>query len=258
MSNIVLEIEERIGIIRINRPDALNALNREIYLELEKTIDEIEINDQIKVVIITGSGDKAFIAGTDVVEMKNLSVIEAKEYAKKAGVAIDKIEALNKPVIAAINGFALGGGCEVALACDIRIAAENARLGFPEVGLGIIPGSGGTQRLPRLIGMSKAKELIFTAEIINANEALKIGLVNKVVPQEKLLDEAKNIARKIANKGKVALSLAKEAINRGFEIDVHSGLAFEIECFSLCFSTQDQKEGFLAFFEKRKPQFKDK
>jgi len=258
MGSIVLEIEGRIGIVKISRPKALNALNKEVFLELGERIDDIRTDEQIKVVIITGDGDKAFIAGTDVVEMQHLSVIGAKEYAKQAGVVIDKIDRLNKPVIAAINGFALGGGCEVALACDIRIASENAKLGFPEINFGIIPGSGGTQRLPRLIGISRAKELIFTGEIIDANEAFRIGLVNKVVSQGSLLDKAKAVASKIASKGRIALSLAKEAINKGVGVDLSTGLAYEIDCFSICFSTEDQKEGFSAFFEKRKPQFMDR
>lgn len=255
---IVLEREEFIAILRFNRPNVLNTLNRQVFLEIISIFDEIQKEMAPKVVILTGSGDRAFIAGTDITEMENLSSLDAREFASLARRAIDSIENLDRPVIAAINGFALGGGCEVAIACDIRIASEKAKLGQPEINLGIIPGSGGTQRLPRLIGSSRAKRLIFTGELVDAKTALEIGLVDKVVPHDQLIDEAKRMALSIASKPKVALALAKSAINRGLGLDLRTGLDYEIECFAQCFATSDQKEGMKAFLERRKALFIDK
>jgi enoyl-CoA hydratase len=254
----VLEREEFIAILRFNRPNVLNTLNRQVFLEIISIFDEIQKEMAPKVVILTGSGDRAFIAGTDITEMENLSILDAREFASLARRAIDSIENLDRPVIAAINGFALGGGCEVAIACDIRIASEKAKLGQPEINLGIIPGSGGTQRLPRLIGSSRAKRLIFTGELVDAKTALEIGLVDKVVPHDQLIDEAKRMALSIASKPKVALALAKSAINRGLGLDLRTGLDYEIECFAQCFATSDQKEGMKAFLERRKALFIDK
>ena len=253
---IVLEREEFIAILRFNRPNVLNTLNRQVFLEIISIFDEIQKEMAPKVVILTGSGDRAFIAGTDITEMENLSSLDAREFASLARRAIDSIENLDRPVIAAINGFALGGGCEVAIACDIRIASEKAKLGQPEINLGIIPGSGGTQRLPCLIGSSRAKRLIFTGELVDAKTALEIGLVDKVVPHDQLIDEAKRMALSIASKPKVAL--AKSAINRGLGLDLRTGLDYEIECFAQCFATSDQKEGMRAFLERRKALFIDK
>jgi len=255
---IVLEREEFIAILRFNRPNVLNTLNRQVFLEIISIFDEIQKEMAPKVVILTGSGDRAFIAGTDITEMENLSSLDAREFASLARRAIDSIENLDRPVIAAINGFALGGGCEVAIACDIRIASEKAKLGQPEINLGIIPGSGGTQRLPRLIGSSRAKRLIFTGELVDAKTVLEIGLVDKVVPHDQLIDEAKRMALSIASKPKVALALAKSAINRGLGLDLRTGLDYEIECFAQCFATSDQKEGMKAFLERRKALFIDK
>jgi len=255
---IVLEREEFIAILRFNRPNVLNTLNRQVFLEIISIFDEIQKEMAPKVVILTGSGDRAFIAGTDITEMENLSSLDAREFASLARRAIDSIENLDRSVIAAINGFALGGGCEVAIACDIRIASEKAKLGQPEINLGIIPGSGGTQRLPRLIGSSRAKRLIFTGELVDAKTALEIGLVDKVVPHDQLIDEAKRMALSIASKPKVALALAKSAINRGLGLDLRTGLDYEIECFAQCFATSDQKEGMRAFLERRKALFIDK
>lgn len=255
---IILEREEFIVIIRINRPNVLNALNRQVYREMISVLDEIQEEVSAKVVIITGMGDKAFIAGTDIIEMQTLRSFEAREFADLARLALDKIENLDKPVIAAINGFALGGGCELAMACDIRIASEKAKLGQPEINLGIIPGSGGTQRLSRLIGPSKAKRLIFTGEIIDAERALDLGLVDMVVPHDQLVDEAKKVALTIASKPKIALTLSKSAINRGLDMDLRSALNYEIECFAQCFASEDQREGMKAFLEKRKAFFTDK
>ena len=255
---IIVEQEGSVGVLRLNRPSALNALNSKVISELIIALDEIEKGVMPKVLIITGSGEKAFVAGTDIIEMEKLSSFEAREFARFARKAIDKVADLDRPVIGAINGFALGGGCELAMACDIRIASEKAKFGQPETGLGIIPGSGGTQRLPRLVGPSKAKQLIFTGEIIDAKTALEIGLVDKVVPHDSLMEEAKKMAYTIAGKPRVALALAKYAINRGLDADFQTALGYEIECFAQCFATQDQKEGMRAFLEKRKPNYIDK
>ena len=255
---ILLEQEGSIGILKLNRPQAMNALNSKVILELISALGAMEKETLPKVLIITGSGEKAFVAGTDIIEMEKLSSFDAREFARFARKAIDKVADLDRPVIGAINGFALGGGCELAMACDIRIASEKAKLGQPETGLGIIPGSGGTQRLPRLVGPSKAKQLIFTGEIIDARTALEIGLVDKVVPHDSLIEEAKKMANTIAGKPRVALALAKYAMNRGLDTDLQTALGYEIECFAQCFATQDQKEGMRAFLEKRKPNYMDK
>jgi enoyl-CoA hydratase len=255
---IALERDDTIGILRFNRPNVLNALNNIVFLELNSILDEIEKEVIPKVVILTGAGEKAFVAGTDIVEMENLSSFEARAFATVARTAIDKVANLNRPVIAAINGFALGGGCELAMACDIRIASEKAKLGQPEINLGILPGSGGTQRLARLVGPSIAKRLIFTGEIIDAQTALSLGLIDRVVPHDQLMDEVKKIAFTIASKSKIALALSKSAINRGLEMDLQTALNYEIECFAQCFASEDQKEGMRAFLEKRKAKFIDK
>jgi enoyl-CoA hydratase len=252
---LLFERKERIGIITFNRPEALNALNLRGFLELSRILDEVAEDKHIRVIMLTGQGKKAFIAGTDVMEMQHLTPTQARDFALLAKNAIDKIESLEKPVIAAVNGFALGGGCEVTLACDLRIASENARFGQPEITLGIIPGSGGTQRLQRLIGIPRAKQLIFTGEVIDAKTALQIGLVNHVVPLASLMIEAENMANKMVDLGGVALGLAKAAINWGSRVGLGEALHYEIECFSQCFATRDQKEGMTAFLEKRKPQF---
>ena len=255
---IIVEYEISTAIIKINRPNELNALNRKVFEELGAVFDEIQKKVAPKVVIITGIGDRAFAAGTDITDMKNLTSFESRIFATLAGKTINKIENLDRPVIAAINGFALGGGCELAMACDIRIASEKAKLGQPEINLGIIPGSGGTQRLPRLVGPSKAKQLIFTGELIDAKTALDIGLVDRVVPHDQLMEETKKLASIIANKSKIALEMAKSSINRGLEVDLRTALNYEIECFAQCFASDDQKEGMRAFLEKRKANFTDK
>ena len=257
MKTILLEHEGPIGVLKFNRPAVLNALNRQVFSELTSALSQIEKEGMPKVLILTGSGDKAFIAGSDIAEMENLSSPEAREFALLARQAIDKIYGLDRPVIAAINGFALGGGCEVAMACDIRIASEKAKLGQPETTLAIIPGSGGTQRLPRLVGPSKAKQLIFTGEVIDAAAALDLGLVDRVVPHDQLMIEARKMASDMAAKSKICLALAKKAINRGLDMDLPSALDYEIECFAQCFSAKDQKEGMRAFLEKRKPKYTD-
>ncbi|MTI71281.1 MAG: short-chain-enoyl-CoA hydratase [Firmicutes bacterium] len=255
--NLLLKIDERVGILSINKPKVLNALNSDVLKELKEAIEYIESNKEIDVLVLTGEG-KAFVAGADISEMKDKTPKEAREFAKLGIDVFRKIELLEKPVIAAINGFSLGGGLELSMSCDIRIASEKAKFGQPEVGLGITPGFSGTQRLARLVGPSKAKELIFTADMIDSNEAEKIGLVNKVVKREDLMDEAINLAKKIASKGQIAIRYSKSAINRGFETDIDTGMAIERDLFGLCFATDDQKEGMKAFIDKRKPEFKNK
>lgn len=255
---VLYKKDNGIGVVCINSLQALNALNSEVFSDLYQVFNEISTDNEVKVVIITGAGDKAFVAGTDITEMKSRSSLEIRGFAIAARKASETIYNLEKPVIAAINGFALGGGLELAMVCDLRICSENAKFGQPEINLGIIPGGGGTQRLTRLVGMAKAKELLFTGDIIDAQAAIDIGLVNKVVPAGKLMDEAKALAQKLLGKGAVALRLAKTAINSGINMDLVSALDFEAECFAMCFSTEDQKEGMNAFIEKRKPNFQGK
>ena len=250
--------EEGIGTVTIKRPESLNALNGEVYTELYKIFQEIEDDQDVRVVILTGSGEKAFIAGADIAEMQPQSSVEIRSFIDKGRRASDRIYTLSKPVIAAINGFALGGGCELAMCCDLRVASENAKFGQPEINLGAIPGAGGTQRLSRLIGMTRAKELIYTGNAIDANTAFTMGLVNKVVPPESLMAEAKELARKLLSKSSIALALAKKAITSGANMNLPSGLDLEAECFALIFATEDQKEGMSAFLQKRKPEFKGK
>jgi len=253
--NIILEYEDEIAILKVNRPEVLNALNTETILELEKAIDLIKENDKIRVLIITGEG-KAFIAGADISEMVNFTPFDAEKFAQNGHRLLSKIENLDKVVIAAINGYALGGGCEIALACDIRIMAEDAKIGQPEVKLGIIPGFGGNIRLPKVCGIGIAKELIFTGEMIDAQEALKIRLVNKVFPKENILNEAKNIAKKIIANGPLAIKLAKQAINQALNMSIDQAKEWEIKLFALNFTSIEAKEGLKAFLEKRKPNWK--
>ena len=255
---VLFQVEEGTGIIIINRPKALNALNPEVLKALENALEKAETDEKVKIILITGAGDKAFVAGADIAEMSKMSPSQAREFSKLGQRVFRKIEQMEKPVIAVINGYALGGGLELAISCDYILASENAQLGQPEVGLGIFPGFGGTQRLVRILGKLRAKELIFWGERISAQKALEIGLVNQVVPQDKLMEKAKELAQKLMSKGLVAIGLAKLAIERGSELDLDSGLALEQSLFSLCFDTQDQKEGMKAFLEKKKPEFKGK
>jgi len=252
-SDVVLyEKRENIALLTFNRPDALNALNTDVNLKLIELLDKADGDPDIRVIVLTGSGNKAFVAGADIKEMMNMGAMEAREHAIKAKRVTDKIWNLNKPVIAAINGFCLGGGLEYALACDLRIAAENAKVGLPEINLGILPGGGGTQRLPRLIGLTKAKELCFTGDIIDAGKALELGLFNAVYPKESLLEETMALAKKIASKSATSVALIKSAMNKGTEMDLESAALFEIDCFGLCFSTEEQKKGMAAFVSKKK------
>jgi enoyl-CoA hydratase len=248
--NLTVSVEESIGTITINRPKVLNALNTATLKELKNAALEMQANDQVKVVILTGA-ERAFAAGADISEMMPMTAIQGAEHGRLGQDAFSTFENLGKPVIAAVNGFALGGGCELAMACDIRVASEKAKFGQPEVKLGVTPGFGGTQRLPRLVGRAKAKELIFTGDMIDAKEAHRIGLVNSVFPPEELMAAAKKLAGQIAANGEIAVSLCKRAINQGMEVDLKSGCALEAEIFGLCFSTEDQKEGMKAFIEKR-------
>ena len=257
-ANLLFENQEGIGIITLNRPKSLNALNQATLEELSQLADLIAKDESVKVVILTGSGDKAFVAGADITQMQPMSAIEGRNFGKLGQAVFNKIENLPQPVIGAINGFALGGGCELAMACDIRYASEKAKFGQPEVSLGITPGFAGTQRLPRLVGKGRAKELLYTGDIIDANEAYRLGLVNKVVPAEELMQAVKALAEKILSRAPVAVQLCKAAVNEGLDTDLETGTAYEAEVFGLCFSTADQKEGMAAFVEKRKAQFTGK
>jgi len=248
---------ESIGTITLNRPRSYNALSIQMLKELSHVLSEIERDVEIKVVLITSSG-KHFAAGADITEFGSInSPVDAYDFIKHLDV-LHRIEGLDRPVIAAISGFALGGGCELSMCCDIRIAAENATFGQPEIKIGVMPGAGGTQRLPRLIGMSKAKELLYTGDMINASEAYRLGLVSRVVPVESLMDEARALALKIACQPGVALRATKLAVNGGIDMDIKSAIAYEARCFEMLFSTEDKKEGTKAFLEKRKPVFIDK
>lgn len=248
---------EGIGSITLNRPKAYNAISIEMLKELNHVLFEIKEDVEIKVVLIAGS-EKYFAVGADITELGSInSPADAYDFIKHLDV-FHRIESLDRPVIAAISGFALGGGCELSMCCDIRVAAENATFGQPEIKIGVMPGAGGTQRLPRFIGMSKAKELLYTGDMIDANEAYRLGLVSKVVPVESLLDEARALALKIARQPGVALRAIKLAVNGGIDMDIKSAIAYEARCFEILFSTKDQKEGARAFIEKRKPAFTDK
>ena len=254
---IKTEICGGICILTMNNPKSLNALSDLTFSEIEHAMDEIEKNDEVRVVIATGEG-KAFIAGADISHMANQTPDEAKDFSELNAHVYRKMEKSHKVYIAAINGFALGGGCEFALACDMRIASDKAKLGLPEVGLGILPGGGGTQRLPKLIGLAKAKELILTGDILRAEEALAIGLVNHVVPVEELMDFTKNLAGRIIKNAPKAVSYAKECIQYSAESDLDTGVIYENAMFGLCFATADQKEGMGAFLEKREAKFTGK
>ena len=256
--NLLFEKIEGIGTITVNRPKVLNALNKQTMMELKDVIAHIAIDPEVAAVIITGSGDKSFVAGADIGEMRHLSAMEGRAWSKYSQTVFNEIENLPKPVIAAINGYALGGGCELAMSCDIRVASEKARFGQPEVSLGFIAAFAGTQRLPRLVGKGRAKELLFTGDLITATEAYRIGLVNKVVPGDELMSVAKEMALKIMSRGPIAVTLSKAAVNEGMDMDFESAQAYEAEVFGLCFSTSDQTEGMSAFIEKRKASFTGK
>jgi len=250
--NIVIDIADRIAILKVNRPDVLNAVNIETIVEIESAMHELKENNDVKVVIITGEG-KSFVSGSDISRLAQMDSLAAREYSQTGQRVLAYIENMEKPVIAAVNGYALGSGCEIAMACDLRVVSEKAKLGQPEVKLGLIPGHAGTQRLARLVGIARAKELIFTGDLIDAQEALRIGLANKVVPPEALLEEARSIARKIMEVGPTAVKFAKTVINRGIDANLTTATSYETEAFSILFSTDEAKEGMKAFLEKRKP-----
>lgn len=257
-NTILYNKEGEIALITLNRPKNMNSLNSELLRELDKVLTEIDRDNEVKIVILSGN-EKVFAAGADISDVSNFnSPAEVHRFVKEAQAVINKLEDLEKPTIAAISGLALGGGCEIVLACDLRIAAENAILGQPEIKLGILPGAGGTQRLPRLIGTTKAKELLFTGDSIDALEAYRVGLVNKVVPVESLMEEAKKMALKIARQPGYAIKIIKLAVNKGLDMDIKSAISYEARCFEILFATEDQKEGMRAFIEKRKPLFKNK
>lgn len=257
MEFVKTRIEEPVAVVTIDRPECLNALNSQVFREITASLEELEKNDQVRVVILTGAGDKAFAAGADIAQMVHQNAKEGREMGALTHQAASKLETMRQVTIAAVNGYALGGGCELTLACDIRIAAENARFGLPEVSLGILPGGGGTQRLSRIIGIGRAKELIFTCDQIDAQEAYRMGLANHVVPKEELMDACMTMAKKIASKAGYAISMAKSVINTSENTDLPSGCAREQDILGLLFATDDRREGMAAFLERRKPNFKD-
>lgn len=256
--NLLYEKSGGIATITINRPKALNALNEETIPEFLSSLEDAEKDENVRVIVITGAGEKAFCAGLDLKTVMDISVIKAVETSRLGQKLTLAIEELGKPVIAAINGYALGGGLELAMACDIRIASENARIGQTEVNVGLIPGWGGTQRLPRLVGKGIAKELVFTGKMIDAKTAERIGLINMVVPPEKLKSAVEELSKVIMSKPPIAIKLAKELINRSIETDLGTGLVHEAEAFGILASTEDYREGVSAFIEKRKPEYKGK
>ena len=256
MGFVNVEVKDKISVLTINRPEALNALNSQVLDDLSAALDSIDVNT-VRALVLTGAGEKSFVAGADISEMVNFTAPEARAFGIKASVPFFKLMNMRQVTIAAVNGFALGGGCEIAMACDIRIASENAIFGQPETGLGIIPGFGGTQRLARLVGMGRAKEMIFTCDNIDANEAYRIGLVNKVVSTDELMETAKSMAKKIASKGSYANAVAKAAINNGYDMDIHNAVEMEANLFGVVNDTHDKKEGMGAFLEKRKGELTD-
>ena len=257
MKTVKLEKKDKIAVLTISRPEALNALNAEVIGELEESVAMIENDNDIVALIITGEG-RSFVAGADIGEQAVLDLEGGRNWGRRGSALMRRIELLQIPTIAAVNGFALGGGCELALSCDIIIAGKKAKFGQPEVGLGITPGFSGTQRLPRRVGIGKAKELIFTGAMINAEEALNIGLVNKVTEQEELMAEAEAMAQAITKNAPLAVKYSKVAISRGMEVDIDAGIAIENELFAMCFASRDQKEGMQAFLEKRQASFENK
>jgi enoyl-CoA hydratase len=256
--NLLIEIKDQIAVVTLNRPDKLNALNHKTMDELKNIFTDLRTNDNVRVVILTGSGEKAFVAGADIAELNQLDMITGKDFAEKGQEVFNLIENFSKPVIAAINGFALGGGSELALACHIRLASENAKFGQPEVNLGIIPGYGGTQRLTRLINSGRAMEYILTGDMVDSSEAYRIGLVNHVYPLSDLLPKAIEMGKIISSKAQHAIRLAVKAVNAADEISASEGQKYEAGLFAICCGTEDFKEGTSAFLNKRKPEFKNK
>jgi enoyl-CoA hydratase len=254
--NIIFERDGDVAIIKFNRPKALNAVNPDVLAEVKNALDTIESDPDTKVLILTGEGEKAFVAGADIAHMVNLSPLEGRKFSREGQNLLFRLEALPIPVIACVNGFALGGGTEISMACDFIYASETAKFGQPESNLGIIPGFGGTQRLSRLVGKAVAKELCMSGVIISAAEAKEIGLVNKVFPPEQLWEETMKTARLLASKGRVSMRGVKHSIDRGFDVTLQSGCYIEADAFAMCMASPDGKEGMAAFLEKRKPEFK--
>jgi enoyl-CoA hydratase len=254
---LIVEKEEGIAIVKLNRPP-VNSLNAKAYDEIYDAFCELEKDDSVGAIVVTAAGEKAFAAGLDVKDVAGKSIPDYFAFGRISRGCLDKVAGIHKPTIAAVFGFVFGGGCELALACDLRIASPDASIGCPEINLGIIPGSGGTQRLPRLIGVAKAKELLFMGDTVSGDEAYRIGLVNKVVPKETLLNEAKTLAKKLASKPKVAMSILKQAIDNGMEMDLATAITYENDCFTITYVSEDGREGFQAFIDKRKPTFKGK
>ena len=251
MEFITYEVEGMVGVITINRPKALNALNSQVLAELDETLDSVDVN-AVRALILTGAGEKSFVAGADIGEMSTLTKAEGEAFGKKGNDVFRKLETFPIPVIAAVNGFALGGGCEISMSCDIRICSENTVFGQPEVGLGITPGFGGTQRLARIVGVGMAKQMIYSARNIKADEAYRIGLVNAVYPLEELMPAAKKLAETIAKNAPIAVRHCTKAINDGLEVNMDEAIVIEEKLFGDCFESYDQKEGMAAFLEKRK------
>jgi len=256
--NLLFNIDEGVGTVTFNRPKALNALNNALLSEFSDLLGQVAENEEIRVLVLTGAGDRAFVAGADITELATFNPLQGKAFARKGQNTIQTLQELPIPVIAAVNGFALGGGTEMVLATDFIYASENANFGLPEITLGLIPGFGGTQRLPRLIGSNRAKEIIFTGGMINAKDALEFGIVNRLCAAESLMADTLDTARKIASKGKVSLRAAKESVNNGLNADLATGLLVELDAFALCMASDDAKEGTAAFLEKRKAEFKGK
>lgn len=254
--NILFEAADGVGVLTFNRPKALNALTTNTLEEVKEVVESIAFTQEIRVLVLTGAGDKAFVAGADIAGFQTLNPLQARHFAELGQEVFFKLEHLPQPVIACVNGFALGGGCEIAMACDFIYASEKARFGQPEVNLGLIPGFGGTQRLARMVGRAKAKELCMTGEAIDAQQARELGLVAKVFPAEQLLEETLKAAKLLAGKAPGVLRSIKQVINRGLDVDLKTGCAIEAEAFGLCFASQDAQEGVSAFLEKRKPNFK--
>ena len=254
--NIIFEKEGNVAIIKFNRPKAMNAINRDVLTEFNDALDKIEGDPSIRVLILTGEGEKAFVAGADIAYMADLSPLQSRQFSHDGKIPLFRLEELPIPVIAAVNGFALGGGTEIAIACDFIYASEKAKFGQPEINLGVMPGFGGTQRLPRSVGKAMAKELCMTGVIISAQEAKEIGLVNKVFPPDKLWEETMKTADVIASKGKVSLKAVKDCIERGYDVDLRDGCHMESDVFGMCMTSPDGKEGMTAFMEKRRPDFK--
>ncbi len=256
-NTLIYEKAEGIGVITFNRTKSYNAINSEFLEEMTRVLDEVAGDDVVRVLIVTG-GDKVFAAGADITEIATITTpLGARVFGNKVRSMFDRISGMRKPVIAAIAGLAFGGGCEIALACDIRIAAENARFAVPEIKLGVLPGAGGTQRLPRIVGAGRAKELLFSGDPIDAQEAYRIGLVNRVVPSDALMDEAKKMARIFLGRPGYALMTIKELVDEGLNMDLASALVHEARCFEILFSTYDKNEGMKAFLEKRKPEYRN-